>query len=79
LTRAVLAFAVTVRLRTSRDGAPAYSDVHGRSASHQGSSIMTGYIATALLAIAAAVVTTATLAPGPDFGTVQVSLVAPHA
>ena len=40
---------------------------------------MTGYIATALLAIAAAVVTTATLAPGPDFGTVQVSLVAPHA
>ena len=40
---------------------------------------MTGYIATALLAIAAAVVTTATLTPGPDLSTVQVSLVAPHA
>jgi hypothetical protein len=38
---------------------------------------MTGYIATALLAIAAAVVTTATLVPDPGSATVQVSL-APH-
>lgn len=39
---------------------------------------MTGYIATAVLAIAAAVVTTATLVPDPDFATVRVTLV-PHA
>ncbi|MDB5956132.1 MAG: hypothetical protein JWP60_2740 [Ramlibacter sp.] len=39
---------------------------------------MTGYIATAVLAIAAAVVTAATLVPDPDFATVQLTL-APHA
>ena len=42
-------------------------------------SIMTGYIATALLAIAAAAVTTTTLVSDPGFATVQVSLLAPHA
>ena len=46
-------------------------------ASQQGK-IMTGYIATAVLAIAAAVVTTATQVPDPGFATAQ-PMLAPHA
>ena len=64
-----------VRVRTSPRRAAAYSHGHGCIAPAPGS-IMTGYIATAVLAIAAAAVTTATLVAHPGMADAQVTLAA---